>query len=298
MRPGKNKVVLRPQAPPSETKSGIHLVYQKNENKAPTCGEVLLVGETDGNIRPGDVAIFFYDMFYVDYGQTISGHASKVVHPEYGEVFIADVDSIQLVDRNGIQLVHDRIIVERIEEEVEKTPSGIYLPQQSQKRHEPTQAKVINPGNHSFLKPGDTIYAHRYSFGEYEYQDKKILVTKTDHIAAVERDGELKAMPGYALGEYEFEGFNQGDETGFLESKNSGIYIPVANTEQRIGIKYMVAIDIGDNSEYPCEARPGDHIFFAPARNGHEIHWDWAGKKIVAISMKAEGHSFAWRRPA
>ena len=88
--------------------------------------------------------------------------------------------------------IGDRVIVQRIGS-VEKTTSGLYLPDSAQEK--PQEGKVIAIGSGKTLKngktvplsvkPGDKIIFGKYSGNEIKVDDKEYLFLNEDDILAI-----------------------------------------------------------------------------------------------------------------
>ena len=88
--------------------------------------------------------------------------------------------------------IGDRVIVQRIGS-VEKTQSGLYLPDSAQEK--PQEGKVIAVGSGKTLKngktvplsvkPGDKIIFGKYSGNEIKVDDKEYLFLNEDDILAI-----------------------------------------------------------------------------------------------------------------
>jgi chaperonin GroES len=90
-----------------------------------------------------------------------------------------------------VRPLQDRILVERLEEEVKK--GGIIIPDSAKEK--PQQGKVISvgPGRHDekgtlvpmSLKKGDTILFGKYSGNEIRIGDEELLIMREDDVLAV-----------------------------------------------------------------------------------------------------------------
>ncbi len=91
-----------------------------------------------------------------------------------------------------VRPLHDRILVERIDEE-EKTPAGIIIPDTAKEK--PSQGKVIAVGNGKKtedgkvipldVKVGDKILFGKYAGTEIKIEGKEYLMMREDEIFAV-----------------------------------------------------------------------------------------------------------------
>ncbi len=91
-----------------------------------------------------------------------------------------------------VRPLHDRILVERIEEE-EKTAGGIIIPDAAKEK--PSQGKVIAVGNGKKtddgkvipldVKEGDRILFGKYAGTEIKVEGKEYLMMREDEVFAV-----------------------------------------------------------------------------------------------------------------
>jgi chaperonin GroEL len=101
-----------------------------------------------------------------------------------------------------IRPLHDRVLVERLEEkEVKK--GGIIIPDTAKEK--PQEGKVIAVGNGKVtdegkkipldVKAGDKILFGKYSGSEVKIDDKEYLIMREDDVLAILEDGGTRAMP-------------------------------------------------------------------------------------------------------
>src|SRR6187200_1076307 len=93
--------------------------------------------------------------------------------------------------------LHDRIIVQRLEEGEQKI-GGIIIPDSAKEK--PQQGKVISVGNGKVkddgkrvpldVKSGDTILFGKYSGQEIKLEGEEFLIMREDEVLAVIDDGE------------------------------------------------------------------------------------------------------------
>ncbi len=91
-----------------------------------------------------------------------------------------------------IRPLHDRILVERLEEE-EKTKSGIVIPDSAKEK--PQKGKVIAVGSGKInekgervkmdVKEGDQILFEKYGGNEIKVDDKELLIMREEDVLAV-----------------------------------------------------------------------------------------------------------------
>ena len=92
----------------------------------------------------------------------------------------------------SLRPLHDRVIVERLEQET-KTASGIVLPEAAAEK--PDQGKVLAVGNGKILedgkvrpldvKVGDTVLYGKYAGTELKLEGKDYLIMREDDILAI-----------------------------------------------------------------------------------------------------------------
>jgi chaperonin GroES len=91
-----------------------------------------------------------------------------------------------------IRPLHDRVIVERLEEE-QKTAGGIIIPDTAKEK--PQQGKVVAVGKGRFLedgtvaplmvKEGDRVLFSRYGGTEVKVEGQELLIMREDDILAI-----------------------------------------------------------------------------------------------------------------
>lgn len=93
----------------------------------------------------------------------------------------------------SVRPLHDRIIVERIEDESEQTIGGIIIPDSAKEK--PQQGKVIAVGQGKKnddgtrlsldVKEGDKILFGKYSGQEIKMDGEELLIMREDEVLAV-----------------------------------------------------------------------------------------------------------------
>ena len=93
----------------------------------------------------------------------------------------------------SVRPLHDRIIVERIEDESEQTIGGIIIPDSAKEK--PQQGKVIAAGQGKKnddgtrlsldVKKGDKILFGKYSGQEIKMDGEELLIMREDEVLAV-----------------------------------------------------------------------------------------------------------------
>ena len=91
-----------------------------------------------------------------------------------------------------VRPLHDRILVERVEEE-EKTKSGIYIPDSAKEK--PQKGKVVAAGNGKVndkgervkldVKEGDYILFQKYGGDEIKVDGKELVIMREEDVLAV-----------------------------------------------------------------------------------------------------------------
>jgi chaperonin GroES len=99
----------------------------------------------------------------------------------------------------NVRPLHDRIIVQRIEEGEQKI-GGIIIPDSAKEK--PQQGKVIAAGAGKVkddgkritldVKAGDTILFGKYSGQEIKLEGEEYLIMREDEVLAVVENGEVK----------------------------------------------------------------------------------------------------------
>ena len=92
-----------------------------------------------------------------------------------------------------VRPLHDRIIVQRLEEEGEQKVGGIIIPDTAKEK--PQQGKVIAAGAGKFkedgtrqpldVKEGDTILFGKYSGQEIKMDGEEYLIMREDEVLAI-----------------------------------------------------------------------------------------------------------------
>jgi chaperonin GroES len=98
-----------------------------------------------------------------------------------------------------IRPLHDRIVVQRVDEGEQKV-GGIIIPDSAKEK--PQQGKVIAAGNGKStddgkrvpldVKPGDSILFGKYSGQEIKLDGNEYLIMREDDVLAVVGEGDIK----------------------------------------------------------------------------------------------------------
>lgn len=95
----------------------------------------------------------------------------------------------------NLKPLHDRVLVQRIEEE-EKTKGGIIIPETAKEKPIQGRVKAVGPGKMSddgkrmemSVKEGDKIMFNKYAGTEVKIEDEEHLVMREDDILAIIED--------------------------------------------------------------------------------------------------------------
>jgi chaperonin GroES len=101
----------------------------------------------------------------------------------------------------NIRPLHDRIVVKRIEEETEKTASGLFIPDSAKEK--PQQGEVVAVGNGKRndkgerdaldVKAGDRILFGKYSGSDIKIDGIEYLIMREDELLGVLEGGSKHA---------------------------------------------------------------------------------------------------------
>jgi chaperonin GroES len=101
----------------------------------------------------------------------------------------------------NIRPLHDRIVVKRIEEETEKTASGLIIPDSAKEK--PQQGEVVAVGNGKLndkgerqpvdVKAGDRILFGKYSGSDIKIDGTEYLIMREDEVLGVLEGGSKHA---------------------------------------------------------------------------------------------------------
>jgi chaperonin GroES len=91
-----------------------------------------------------------------------------------------------------IRPLHDRILVERLEEE-EKTKSGIVIPDSAKEKPQKGKVIAVGPGKTNDkgdrvkmdVKEGDLILFEKYGGNEIKLDEKELLIMREEDVLAV-----------------------------------------------------------------------------------------------------------------
>ena len=100
-----------------------------------------------------------------------------------------------------VRPLQDRVLIKRLEDDVEKTKGGLYIPDSAKEK--PQQGKVMAVGKGRVndegkvipldVKAGDKILFGKYSGQEIKLDGEEYLIMREDEVLAVIEDG---ASPG------------------------------------------------------------------------------------------------------
>ena len=92
-----------------------------------------------------------------------------------------------------IKPLHDRVIVRRIEDNVNQTAGGLFIPDSAKEK--PQEGEVIAAGDGKYredgsrqtldVKPGDRILFGKYSGSEIKIDGEELLIMREDEILGI-----------------------------------------------------------------------------------------------------------------
>ncbi len=92
-----------------------------------------------------------------------------------------------------VRPLHDRVLIERLEEEVQKTAGGLYIPDTAKEK--PQRGKIVAVGDGAYNDKGDRVkldvkVGDEVLFGKYSGNDIKIdgteyLIVRENEILAI-----------------------------------------------------------------------------------------------------------------
>ena len=101
----------------------------------------------------------------------------------------------------NIRPLHDRIVVKRIDDDVEKTAGGLFIPDSAKEK--PQQGEVVAVGNGKRndkgerealdVKAGDRILFGKYSGSDIKIDGTEYLLMREDEVLGVLEGGTKKA---------------------------------------------------------------------------------------------------------
>ena len=96
--------------------------------------------------------------------------------------------------KTDIKPLGDRVLIEPVSEEADKTKSGIYLPETAEKER-PMRGRVVAIGGGRLLesgkrqplplKKGDLVLFTKYGPTEFKVEDKEYLIAKEEEVLAI-----------------------------------------------------------------------------------------------------------------
>ena len=92
-----------------------------------------------------------------------------------------------------VRPLHDRVLIKRLEEEIEKTKGGLYIPDSAKEK--PQQGKVIAVGKGKVsedgkvtpldIKAGDKVLFGKYSGSDIKVDGEELLIMREEDILGV-----------------------------------------------------------------------------------------------------------------
>jgi chaperonin GroES len=100
-----------------------------------------------------------------------------------------------------IRPLHDRIVVKRIEEQAEKTASGLYIPDSAKEKPQEGEVVAVGAGKRNEkgervamdVKAGDRILFGKYSGSDIKIDGVEYLIMREDEVLGVLEGGSKKA---------------------------------------------------------------------------------------------------------
>ena len=101
----------------------------------------------------------------------------------------------------NIRPLHDRIVVKRIEEEVEKTAGGLFIPDSAKEKPQQGEVVAVGAGKRDDkgervamdVKAGDRILFGKYSGSDIKIDGVEYLIMREDEVLGVLEGGSKKA---------------------------------------------------------------------------------------------------------
>jgi chaperonin GroES len=101
----------------------------------------------------------------------------------------------------NIRPLHDRIVVKRLEEEVDKTAGGLFIPDSAKEKPQKGEVVAVGKGKRSEdgklialdLQAGDQILFGKYSGSEIKMDGVEYLIMREDEVLGVVEGGTKKA---------------------------------------------------------------------------------------------------------
>ena len=101
----------------------------------------------------------------------------------------------------NIRPLHDRIVVKRIEEEVEKTAGGLFIPDSAKEKPQQGEVVAVGAGKRDDkgervaldVKAGDRILFGKYSGSDIKIDGVEYLIMREDEVLGVLEGGTKKA---------------------------------------------------------------------------------------------------------
>jgi chaperonin GroES len=101
----------------------------------------------------------------------------------------------------NIRPLHDRIVVKRIEEETEKTASGLFIPDSAKEKPQQGEVVAVGAGKRDEkgervaldVKAGDRILFGKYSGSDIKIDGTEYLIMREDEVLGVLEGGSKHA---------------------------------------------------------------------------------------------------------
>ncbi len=92
-----------------------------------------------------------------------------------------------------VRPLHDRVLIERLEEEVQKTAGGLYIPDTAKEK--PQRGKIVAVGDGAYndkgervkldVKVGDDVLFGKYSGNDIKIDGTEYLIVRENEILAI-----------------------------------------------------------------------------------------------------------------
>src|SRR5580692_5514363 len=100
-----------------------------------------------------------------------------------------------------IRPIYDRIVVKRIEDDTEKTASGLFIPDSAKEKPQEGEVMAVGQGKRADdgklialdVKAGDRILFGKYSGSEIKLDGEEFLIMREDEVLGVPDGGAKKA---------------------------------------------------------------------------------------------------------
>ena len=128
-----------------------------------------------------------------------STHTKRVLNSFNSQtLFIINLEAVDNKWQHTIKPLHDRVIIRRIEDNVNQTAGGLYIPDSAKEK--PQEGEVVAAGDGKYkedgsrqaldVKEGDRVLFGKYSGSEIKIDGEELLIMREDEIfGIIERAG-------------------------------------------------------------------------------------------------------------